>query len=179
VTARPATPVAADAFVTLSAALTGFRAVDLWGTGQVRPYLDELVQIVGEPVVAELLATGERVLRSSDPPAELEKLVLNDADLGPVARSLIILWYLGQWSPLPNDWRNRHGASPFDVPHVVSADAYASGLVWTAIGAHPMGANPGGYGSWAMPPSSPSSGPRSSPRSPGPPPSQPPPAPGA
>jgi hypothetical protein len=163
VTARSRTPVATDSFVALSAALSGFRAVDLWGTGQVRPYLDELVQIVGEPVVAELLATGERALSSSDPPAELEKLVLNDSDLGPVARSLIVLWYLGQWSPLPNDWRNRHGASPFDVAHVVSAGAYTSGLVWTAVGAHPMGANPGGYGSWAMPPS-----PTSSPSTPAP-----------
>lgn len=146
----PANP--ADSFVALSAALTGFQTVDLWGTGQVRPYLDELVQVVGEPVVAELLATGERALDSSDPEAELEKLVLNDADLGPVARRVIILWYLGQWSPLGNQWRNRHGANPLDIAHVLSAQAYVSGLVWTAIGAHPMGANPGGYGSWATPP---------------------------
>jgi hypothetical protein len=92
---------------------------------------------------------------SSDPTAQLERLVLADPDLGPVARSLIILWYLGQWNPLPGDWRNRHGASPLDAARVVSADAYSSGLVWTAIGAHPMGADPGGYGSWATPPLSP------------------------
>ncbi|MEA2210214.1 MAG: hypothetical protein QOF83_162 [Solirubrobacteraceae bacterium] len=149
----PPNPVPADAFVALSAALTGFRGVDLWGTGQVSSYLDELVQIVGEDVVAQLLATGDRALGSGDWTAALETMVLDDPDLGPVARSLIILWYLGQWSPLPNEWRDRHGASPFDVPHVVSADAYTAGLVWMAIGAHPMGANPGGYGSWATPPS--------------------------
>lgn len=142
----------ADAFVALSAALTGFPAVELWGTGQARSYLEELVRIVGGSVVAELLATGERALSASDPRAELEALIMDDPDLGPVARSVILLWYLGQWSPLPGEWRNRHGASPLDVPHVISADAYASGLIWTAIGAHPMGANPGGYGSWATPP---------------------------
>jgi hypothetical protein len=35
---------------------------------------------------------------------------------------------------------------------VISADAYATGLVWRASGAHPMGADPPGYGSWANPP---------------------------
>lgn len=141
-----------EAFVALSAALTGFRGVDLWGTGQVKPYLGELLATVGEDIVAQLLAQGEKALGSPDPTAALEQLVMDDEDLGPVAQSLIILWYLGQWSPLPNAWRNRNGANPLDVPRVISADAYTSGLVWTAIGAHPMGAKPGGYGSWARPP---------------------------
>jgi hypothetical protein len=145
-------PTPADTFAELSAALTGFRAAELWGTGQVRQYLDELVRTVGEPVVSRLLVTGEQALRAADPVAALQQLVMDDPDLGPVARSLIILWYLGQWSPLPGDWRTRNGASPLDVPRVISADAYVSGLVWNAIGAHPMGANPGGYGSWATPP---------------------------
>lgn len=142
----------ADSFAALSAALTGFREVDLWGTGQVESYLSELTATVGADIVARLLAAGEKAERSPEPVDALKQLVLDDPDLGPVARSTIILWYLGQWTPLPNEWRNRHGANPLDAARVISADAYVSGLVWTAIGAHPMGAKPGGYGSWATPP---------------------------
>jgi hypothetical protein len=138
----------ARSFAALSAALTGFREADLWGTGMVETYLDELFATVGDAVVARLLTAGDEALRTG----ELEALVLDDPDLGPVARNVIVLWYLGQWNALPGEWRNRHGASPLDIPRVISADAYAAGLVWRAIGAHPMGARPPGYGSWADPP---------------------------
>jgi hypothetical protein len=135
-------------FAALSAALTGFREAELWGTGQVEPYLDELFATVGDAIVARLLVTGDEALRTG----ALKERVLDDPDLGPVARNVIVMWYLGQWDALPGEWRNRHGASPLDVPRVISADAYAAGLVWRAIGAHPMGADPPGYGSWANPP---------------------------
>ena len=138
----------ARSFAALSAALTGFREADLWGTGMVETYLDELFATVGDAIVARLLTAGDDALRAG----ELEALVLDDPDLGPVARNVIVLWYLGQWNALPGEWRNRHGASPLDCPRVISADAYAAGLVWRAIGAHPMGAGPPGYGSWAEPP---------------------------
>ena len=138
----------ARSFAALSAALTGFREADLWGTGMVETYLDELFATVGDAVVARLLTAGDEALRTG----ELEALVMDDPDLGPVARNVILLWYLGQWNALPGEWRNRHGASPLDSPRVISADAYAAGLVWRAIGAHPMGADPPGYGSWADPP---------------------------
>jgi hypothetical protein len=141
-----------DSFVALSAALTGFRATELWGTGQAEAYLSELLETVGEAIVARLLATGDEALRADDPETALRERVMDDPTLGPIARNTIILWYLGQWNALPNEWRNRHGASPRDVPRVVSADAYESGLAWRAFGAHPMGAKPTGYGSWAQPP---------------------------
>ena len=107
-----------------------------------------MIRTVGDAIVAQLLVTGNKAIRTG----RLEALVMDDPDLGPLARNVIALWYLGQWNALPNDWRNRHGASPRDVPRVISADAYAAGLVWTAAGAHPMGAKPPGYGSWANPP---------------------------
>ena len=147
----------ARSFAALCAALTGFRESDLWGTGQVQPYLGELLNTVGEEIVARLLAAGDTALASPDPVRALQQLVMDDEDLGPVAQSLITMWYLGQWSPLPRDWRDRNGANPLDMARVISADAYTSGLVWTAIGAHPMGANPGGFGSWANPPGDPAS----------------------
>jgi hypothetical protein len=73
-------------------------------------------------------------------------------ELGPIARNVIVLWYLGQWDQMPRHWRDRQGASPADVAGVPSAAAFRAGLVWRAIGAHPTGANPPGFGSWATPP---------------------------
>ena len=91
----------AASFVALSAALTGFRGVDLWGTGQVDVYLGELIATVGEDVAARLLKAGDDALGSSDPTKALKALIAN-AELGPVAKNVIVLWYTGAWRPLPN-----------------------------------------------------------------------------
>jgi hypothetical protein len=131
-----------DRFVALSAALTGFRAVDLLGTGQARAYLDLLLSVAGD-------ALGARLLEAQPEDAAA---VLADPDLGPLARNLIVLWYLGQWDQMPRDWRDRHGAAPADVAHVASAAAFRAGLVWPAIGTHATSANAPGFGSWATPP---------------------------
>ncbi|HEY7399057.1 MAG TPA: hypothetical protein VH538_12190 [Gaiellaceae bacterium] len=147
----------ARSFAALSAALTGFRTVDLWGTGQVDVYLDELIATVGEDVVARLLAAGDEALVSSDPKKALGALLADD-ELGPVGRNVIVLWYSGAWRPLPGTWRNRYGASTLDVARVISPASYRSGLVWQAIGAHPKGANGPGFASWANPPTVPGAG---------------------
>jgi hypothetical protein len=129
-------------FVALSARLTGFREVDLHGTGQARAHLDLVLAVAGEPLTARLLAADPR-------------RALADPDLGPLARNVIVLWYLGQWDELPRDWRDRNGAAPADVAHVASAAAFRAGLVWPAIGTHATSANPPGFGSWATPPAAP------------------------
>ena len=94
--------------------------------------------------------------KAGDDPKELEALVhkniFDDRTLGPVAKNLITLWYLGQWQQMPGQWRDVHGAAATDATHMVSADAYREGLVWSAIRAHPMGAKQQGYGAWALPP---------------------------
>jgi hypothetical protein len=129
------------AFLELSVQLTGYRSTDLQGTGQLSEYLDELVTIVDDDLIARLLDCTDAQQALADP------------DLGPLARNLTVMWYLGQWDALPSEWRNRNGASPYDVDHVVSAAAYREGLAWRAAGSHPMGAKPPGFGSWAAPPS--------------------------
>ena len=129
-----------ERFVELSAALTGFRAVDIHGTGQARAHLDLVLAVAGDDLTARLLDAE---------PGE----ALADPDLGPIARNLIVLWYLGQWDQMPRGWRGRHGASPRDVAHVASAAAFRAGLLWPAIGTHPTSAKAPGFGSWATPPS--------------------------
>jgi hypothetical protein len=128
-----------ERFVALSAELTGFREADIWGTGQALRHLDLVLSVAGDDVVARLLARS----------AEQD---LGDPDLGPLARNLIVLWYLGQWDQMPRRWRDRHGASPADTAGVASAAAFREGLVWPAIGAHPTAAKAPGFGSWATPP---------------------------
>jgi hypothetical protein len=128
-----------ERFVALSAALTGFRDVDIHGTGQARAYLDLVLSVAGDDLTARLLdATPQEALA--------------DPDLGPLARNLIVLWYLGQWDQMPRGWRDRHGAAPADVARVASAAAFRAGLVWPAIGTHPSSAKAPGFGSWATPP---------------------------
>lgn len=126
-----------EQFLDLSVALTGYSRVDLQGTGLVGEYWCELVSSAGEETSRELLDAWERVQRSTDAlePA-LRREILSCPKLGPAARNLVKMWYLGQWSD----------------DHVVSGEAYQQGLVWDAIGAHPMAAKQQGFGTWSLPP---------------------------
>jgi hypothetical protein len=154
VTAEPADAV--DAFLRLSAALTGFDRVELLGTGMVPRYYDELTRIIGARQVGALLAAAGRV--ESGHPASGEDFdrafrerILDDERFGPVARRVVTMWYIGSWAQLPREWRNTYGATSLDVDRVVSAAAYREGLAWVAAGAHPMGAKQQGFGAWARP----------------------------
>jgi hypothetical protein len=143
--------------MSLSVALTGYDSASLQGTGMVHSYLTTLTSIVGESIVGRLLNTWTRVAAGANGDAdELNTLlvakILGDATLGPVARNVTTMWYLGQWVQLPADWRNAHGATALDTTQVLSAEAYVEGLVWDAIGSHPQGAKQPGYASWALPP---------------------------
>ena len=146
-----------DLFVHLSAVLTGFRRVDLYGTGQAEAYLHEVAAIAGEGLVADLLGAVRPILGMSDADPEklegpLREQVLESPRFGPVARNVIKLWYTGRWYRLPDTWRNTYGASTQDIDRVVSPEAFREGLVWTAMDAHPRGAKPQGFGAWSRPP---------------------------
>jgi len=144
-------------FLALSSALTGFSAFRLEGTGQTEAYLTTMSNIVGEATVDALVTVHRRVVEATGgEAAELERglrrELLSDAKLGPVARNLVKLWYVGTWYELPAAWREAFGASPRDRTFVVSPEAYTEGLLWPAVGANPSGAKPLGYGTWAKPP---------------------------
>jgi hypothetical protein len=128
------------AFLELSSALTDFNGVELLGTGVAGAYLRTLGEILPAAVLDDLLDGRDAAA------------ILDDATLGPIARNVIVMWYCGTWSALPEDWRAAHGTSPLDVDHVVSPDAYVSGLQWVAAGAHAIAARPQGFGAWALPP---------------------------
>lgn len=144
-------------FLDLSARLTAFTAFELHGTGQVGPYLATVAAATGEDVLDELLAAHERVQGQaqrdgSAADASLRREILSDAKLGPVARNIIKMWFIGTWYELPSAWRELFGTREQDLTHVVSPAAYTEGLLWQTIGANPNGAKAPGYGSWAQPP---------------------------
>jgi hypothetical protein len=140
-----------SAFLDLSAALTGFAAIRLRGTGQAEAYLATLTEVVGEATVEALLDVW-RKLAAAEVERALRLEILSDDRFGPVARNVIKMWYVGTWYALPADWREAHATTDRDRTFVVSPEAYTEGLLWPAIGANPSGAKPLGYGMWATPP---------------------------
>lgn len=153
----PAKQTPFELFVSLSVTLTGFDEAELWATSMVKTYYALVPSIVGERMFGDLLGRWrDTYIRGSGDEPELERLVttqiLDDPDLGPLARNLGALWYLGMWNQLPAEWRNVHGAWANDVTFVVSPQSYTEGLVWKAMHTHPPAAKQPGYGSWALPP---------------------------
>ncbi|AZL60759.1 hypothetical protein EI545_19195 [Tabrizicola piscis] len=146
-----------DDFVAISTVLTGYSRAELFGTGCADEYWHQFRRVVPDHILIEFFNGAAKLerLQETDPQAvalEIRSRYLSSEKLGPLARTLIQLWYLGQWVPLPPSWRSRFGASRFDVARVISVLAYKEGLVWDAIGAHPMGAKQQGFGSWAEAP---------------------------
>lgn len=146
-----------DGFLSLSSALTGYSRFRLVGTGQAGPYLTTTRRVVGDEILAELLTTfaaihdhaagNEQALDRG-----LRARILSDDKLGPIARSVIKMWYVGTWYELPQDWRDVYAARAHVSTHVVSPAAYTEGLLWPSIGANPPGAKGQGFGSWTGPP---------------------------
>lgn len=145
-------------FTELSVALTGFDRAELAGTGLIETYYTTLLRIIGEREAGHLFQAAAEALaadRKNRDGEALRRQVVENPRYSPVIVSLIKLWYLGSWYPLSGGYRDVNGSTADDVEHVVSPQAYREGLVWAAAGAHPMGAKPPGFGSWAEPPSLP------------------------
>jgi len=143
-------------FLDLSVVLTGFSRLDLLGTGMLDLYCETLTEIVGESICGELWTAFEKLKRKcgvlDELEAAIEKQILPDEKLGPVAKAIVQMWYLGQWSQTPAPWREKYGTNPNDFNHVISAAAYTEGLIWRAAGTHPMGTKQPGFGTWSAPP---------------------------
>lgn len=132
-------------FLGLSGALTGFSA-DFLGASPVAQSLADAFHHRTPAGIAErmLAAWDEIVRRHPGGPAAVEEAVRariwSDEVLGPYARSLVKLWYLGAWH------------EPGPAPSPLSVEAYAEALIWPAIGARAQGAHAPGLGDWSTPP---------------------------
>ncbi|MCW2835434.1 MAG: hypothetical protein JWN68_3387 [Nocardioides sp.] len=146
-----------EAFLDLSSTLTGYSRFRLLGTGQVDRYLATSIDAVGDEVLAALLATFTDVHGTAGGDEQaldrgLRARILSDDLLGPVARNVIKMWYVGTWYQLPQEWHDLHATRGHDTTHVVSPASYTEGLLWPTIGANPPGAKAQGFGSWAAAP---------------------------
>lgn len=144
-------------FLAFSTVVTGFTKFRLVGTGQADLYFSTLVDVVGEASALELLQAFRRVRdEAGEDEAALDRLlrseIFSHEKLGPIARNIIKLWYVGAWYQLPDEWREAFGAVEKDTTFVPSPVAYTEGLLWPTIGANPSGAKAPGYGTWSAPP---------------------------
>lgn len=151
----PPAPPAPPTFVRLSALLTGFSEYDLLGTGVADLQWRALLHGAGSVAAADLLAAFEVAERAGV--ADLEDAVrvsvMEDARLGPVARSVVKAWYTGTWVALPADWLGEYAPELTPQPtRVIAPETYVESLAWVAAGTHPAGAKAPGYGSWSRPP---------------------------
>ncbi|MCG7521558.1 hypothetical protein [Ruegeria sp. Ofav3-42] len=138
-------------FLIVSAALTGYDSAELQGTGCAKEYWHQFRQVLPKEILTEFLSFAPALGKKHEDKI-IRQSYLSDRCLGPVSRSLIQLWYTGQWVPFPQEWRENYGASRFDVVKIISTRAYKEGLVWDAIGAHPQGAKQQGFGAWSLEP---------------------------
>ena len=145
-----------ERFLALSAEITAYPVYELRGTGLAESYLETVEKIVGPQFLDALLDTYDRAVAAADGgsglPDLLRRDLFSDLRLGPVARNLVKMWYLGVWYELPQTWTDAYGAQQRNVAFTVSAAAYTEGLLWPSIGANPPGAKAPGYASWAQPP---------------------------
>lgn len=146
----------ADAFVQLSAALTGIPA------GKLTPATDSIgikqdyfrwVNDKEPGKFASLLKIAKDNANSSQ--AMIEKLQATD-DTKFLARSIVLMWYLGSWYA-PDDLKklvdSRSSPTPLPIPHtVISPKAYTQGWVWRIAQAHPMGYSDMQFGYWTREP---------------------------
>ncbi|MDB4729960.1 hypothetical protein OAF58_00575 [bacterium] len=147
-------------FIALSEILTGFSEFKLNGTGQTERYYATVSNIVGEATMSELLSTYTALIDTSgDDTALIDKKlradILSSEKLGPIARNLIKLWYIGTWYKLPDAWHAQFESASEDHDFVPHPNSYVEGLLWPAIGAHPPGAKAPGYGTWTDAPNIP------------------------
>lgn len=150
---------ATEPLLSLSAILTGFGEEELLATGSAERYCNWLGDTFTF-LFPELLAAWEQIEREHpDPPSRetaLRQKILADPRLGPFARNIALLWYTAAWGALSKEWAQEHQQP--EVPACVFGRDYPEGLVWKAAGTHPVGANPTGFGSWALPPTPTSTG---------------------
>jgi hypothetical protein len=142
-------------FLAFSSEVTGFSVFDLEGTGQAQSFFNAFIGVLGMGLVDEFLRTYaglDELGGVEEREMALRRSFFSDEKLGPIARNVITMWYVGLWTELPAEWIDAYGANENDQTFMVSPTAYTEALLWPAIGANPPGAKGPGYGSWARPP---------------------------
>ena len=149
------------AFLLLSEALTGVDKLILApelsgsdpGTDPINIKNDYFRWIVAKDRTPSFAAMLAFVKKNPAPSAQdiIKFVSTGNNDIKLLARSIVLLWYLGSWYD-PKDLQTHPPPVPSEV---VSAKAYTQGLVWQVAGAHPMGYSNMQFGYWSRNPRDP------------------------
>jgi len=170
-TADPNSKADMDAFVTLSAALTGIAA------GRLAPATDSIemkqdyfrwVNAKQPAAFASLLQVTKSAaikipdvntdpnsggLVKQDDVDRLAKQIEARDDTKFLARSIVLMWYLGSWYEPDSLKALTQPDPPRFISHtVISPKAYTQGWLWRIAQAHPMGYSDLQFGYWNRPP---------------------------
>ncbi len=159
-TARAAAPTDDQirAFIRLSAALTGV------GRSKLMPNVDEPdvkteyfrhLDANAQPAFGRLLQLAPAGASDSTILDAVTAKAVSDVDIRFLARSLVLLWYLGKWYAPSYLKALVDAADPAQVlpppgaVTILSAKAYKHALVWRVGQAHPMGYSDMQFGYWS------------------------------
>jgi hypothetical protein len=140
-------PADFDDFIRLSALLTGIDA------SKLKPAVDPIdvkteyfdwVRTRSPEAFGDLLAFFRSAPYKERFPGSLFQAPQSNAEIGWLARSIILLWYLGAWYD-PSELRN---VDQQPTPKIISAKAYTQGWIWRVAQTHPMGYSEWAFGYW-------------------------------
>jgi hypothetical protein len=135
-----------DTFVNLSVILTGYPKSKIQPQNNTQKLPELYFGVLNKEVPSDLIASLNDTFLAIPDPDESSvkaKIVMNDK-LGPVAKNILKMWYLGIWYDLDKK-------KP-DNSYVVSNIAYKNGLAWSTMYAHPMGYSEENFEYWNTPP---------------------------
>ena len=152
----PSAPDSLDAFVALSAILTGIAegklqpALDTHGTAEA--YLTYAIKNGGAEFANLMRLYGRN---STQPTNVIADLILKQSgqEMTNMAQAVMLMWYLGSWyqpAALADYVKTCRAALPTATPQflVISSDAYTQGWAWRVGQTHPMGYSDLRFGYW-------------------------------
>jgi hypothetical protein len=172
-TADPNSPQDMDAFLKLSAALTGIAvkmlAPDTDSLGMRQVYFDflarskdraaglaallQVAKSVNLPIPADPTLGG--IIQQGDVDNLAQAIAAKGDDAKYFARSIVLMWYFGAWyePKVLQALATAPDPSKVFVGHtIVSAKAYTQGWLWRVAQAHPMGYSDMQFGYWTRAP---------------------------
>jgi hypothetical protein len=159
-----------DIFVKLSAALTGIAKVKLAPAADPIDIKQEYFSRASESKYAIAFTALLQLTRAANlqipgdntdgviPQDKVDELVARIEardDTKFLARSIVLMWYLGAWYE-PDDLRKLAANPKAEAfPTIISPKAYTQGWLWRVAQAHPMGYSDMQFGYWTRPPAPP------------------------
>jgi hypothetical protein len=161
------TPENMEAFLILSAALTGIAKAKLAPDTDPIDIKQEYFRQASDPKHAAAFAAllqmaknanlqiprtnTDGIIKQDDVDKLVAKIEANE-DTRFLARSIVLMWYLGSWYE-PSDLQALTTPNPRSFSHtVISPKAYTQGWLWRVVQAHPMGHSDMQFGYWTRSP---------------------------